>query len=76
MIKSKEFLFSINSSRDSIETVFKGKDFCQWLVSNNHMENEFKAENYFQELVNNKQIICIDRLDNSESMNHWYAFSK
>jgi hypothetical protein len=64
---------------ESIETIFNGNDFCQWLVSSGHIENESKAQNYCHELVANKQIVCIDRTQNEQNLdstNHWYAFSK
>ncbi len=38
------------------------------------MESELKAQNYCQDLVDHKQIVCIDRTENA--IDHWYAFSK
>ncbi|CAF3083061.1 unnamed protein product [Rotaria sp. Silwood2] len=48
---------SINSSLDSVETIFNEDDFCQWLISSGYMENESKAHNYCHALVNKKHII-------------------
>ncbi|CAF1241236.1 unnamed protein product [Rotaria sordida] len=70
---------SINSSMETIETIFNENDFSQWLISNGYTENELTAHHYCQELANKKQIICIDRIQNEEildSSNHWYAFTK
>lgn len=71
--------FSLNSSVDTVETIFNGNDFCQWLVSNGHVENDLKANDYCQKLMDNKHIVCINRVPSDQSldlMNHWYAFSK
>ncbi|CAF3391754.1 unnamed protein product [Rotaria socialis] len=70
---------SASGSMENIETTFNENEFCQWLVTNGHMENESIAHDYCQELVNKRQIICIDRTENENSQefdNHWYAFSK
>ncbi|CAF3574612.1 unnamed protein product [Adineta steineri] len=70
---------SMSNSLDTIGTIFNGNDFCQWLVSNNYIENESKANDYCQELMTNKHIVCINRIRNeqlSDSTNNWYAFSK
>jgi len=66
----------MSGSMDSIETIFNGNDFCQWLVSNGHMENDSKAQNFCQELVHDKKIVCIDQKDNIDPTDHWYAFTK
>lgn len=64
----------MSTSTDTIETIFNGNDFCQWLVSTGHVENESKAQNYCEELVKKKHIVCINRKESSP--NNWYAFSK
>ena len=64
-------LFSLNAS---IEPIFKGNEFCQWLVTKNFVENSIQAENYFQELLDNKEIICLTKTNDLSSSR--YAFSK
>jgi hypothetical protein len=64
---------------DSLEKTFSGNEFCQWLITNDYVENELLAETYFQQLRNNKQIICINQTQNEEDsdlLSNWYAFSK
>lgn len=65
---------------DSIETIFIGYDFCQWILTNNYVDNELLAENYLKKLIDNKQIICVNQTTNYEDTdllkNYWYAFSK
>jgi len=64
---------------DSIETIFTGKEFCQWIIINNYVENDCMAETYLKKLIDNKQIICINQKQNDEDMqllSNWYAFSK
>jgi hypothetical protein len=64
---------------DSIETIFIGNEFCQWIINNNYVENEFMAETYFKKLIDNKQIICINQKQDDEDidlLSNWYAFSK
>lgn len=71
-----EFLFSMNAS---YETTFDGNRFCQWLITNNHVENQFIAQNYLQKLIDQKQIICINQktLDSeNDILSNWYAFAK
>ncbi|UJR28564.1 hypothetical protein I4U23_009797 [Adineta vaga] len=70
---------SMNSSLDTMETIFNGNDFCQWLVSNSFVDNDLKAQDYCQELIEMKQIVCINRQAKEQtldSINHWYAFTK
>jgi hypothetical protein len=64
---------------DSIETSFIGNEFCQWLITNHHVENEFLAHIYFKQLIARKQIICLNQKpieDDTDILNNWYAFSK
>jgi hypothetical protein len=64
---------------DSIETSFLGNEFCQWLINNQHVENEYLAHIYLKELLAKKQIICINQNqteDDTDILKHWYAFSK
>lgn len=64
---------------DSIETIFIGNDFCQWIVNNQYVENEFLAENYLKKLIDTKQIICINQNQTDEEtdlLTNYYAFSK
>jgi hypothetical protein len=71
--------FSMNQSVDTVENTFNGSDFCQWLVLNSYLENEASAESYCKDLINQKQLMCINRLQNEGSINSatkWYAFSK
>jgi len=68
--------FSVNDSSDVVETVFNGNDFCQWLVSNGHMDDDNKAQDYCQDLINRKQLIRIDRGESTETDEQWFAFSK
>ena len=66
----------MSDSSEGIERIFNKTEFCQWLVSSNHAENESQAQNYFQELEANKQIICINRTGTIDQTTHWYAFTK
>ncbi len=69
-------MFSIN---DSIEVSFNGNEFCQWLITNHHVENEFLAHIYFKQLIDRRQIICINQKqtdDDTDILMNWYAFSK
>lgn len=66
----------MSDSSESNERIFNKIEFCQWLVSNGHVENESQAQNYCQELETNKQIICINRTPATDQSIHWYAFSK
>lgn len=59
-----------------MEQIFKKDDFCQWLISNGHVENESEARNYCEELQTRKQIICVNRSENIDQNNQWYAFTK
>lgn len=71
--------FSINQSVDTVESTFNGSDFCQWLVSNSYVDNDASAESYCKDLVNQKKLMSINRLQNEASINssaNWYAFSK
>ena len=72
-------LLSLFSTDDSIETIFLGNEFCQWLVNNQHMENEYLAQIYLKELLMKKQIICINQNqteDEIDIVKNWYVFSK
>jgi hypothetical protein len=63
----------------STETIFNGNEFCQWLVENDHIEDEIMAQTYIQQLLNNKQIVCVNQNENdvhSDLLSNWYAFSK
>ena len=63
----------------AMETIFNGNDFCQWLVSNGYLENDVRAQDYCQELVSMKHIVCINRIPKEEthdSVDNWYAFTK
>jgi hypothetical protein len=40
------------------------------------MDNESKAQQYCRELENKKQIVCVNRTDDGDLNDHWYAFSK
>jgi hypothetical protein len=66
----------MNSSTDTVESIFNGNDFCQWLVTNGHVEDESRAQNYCKELLNRKRIVCINRTQSDDLNNHWYAFTK
>ncbi|CAF0988230.1 unnamed protein product [Rotaria sp. Silwood1] len=37
------------------ETIFNGNQFCQWIITNGYVENEYMAQNYFQQLLDHKQ---------------------
>ncbi|CAF3775579.1 unnamed protein product [Rotaria sordida] len=61
------------------ETIFNGNQFCQWLITNGYVENEYMAQNYFQQLIDHKQITCINQKQNDQEhdpLSNWYAFSK
>ena len=80
-LSSGEFLdlsksFSLSESSDTMEQIFKKNDFCQWLISNGHVENDSEARNYCEELETRKQIICVNRSENTDQNNQWYAFTK
>ena len=69
----------MNQSTDVVEPTFKGNEFCQWLVTNSYIESEASAESYCQDLVNQKQLVRLNRLQSDVSINStaaWYAFSK
>jgi len=66
---------------DSIEPIFNGNEFCQWILTNNYVENQFMAQTYIQKLIDNKQIICVNQNQNEtdedmDLLSNWYAFSK
>ncbi|CAF4066751.1 unnamed protein product [Rotaria sp. Silwood2] len=61
------------------ETIFHGNQFCQWLITNGYVENEYMAQNYFQQLIDHKQVICINQKQKDNEFDlllSWYAFSK
>jgi hypothetical protein len=77
--KRFEIFFYIFSMNDSIETNFTGKEFCQWIITNNYVEDDLMAQTFFKKLIDNEQIICINQKQNDEDMDllsNWYAFSK
>jgi hypothetical protein len=63
----------------SSETIFKGNEFCQWLITHNYVENTVMAQTYFQQLIDNQQIILINQNQTDvdiDLLSNWYAFSK
>ena len=66
----------MSDSSEGNERIFNKSEFCQWLVSSGHAENESQAQNYCLELETNKQIICINRPGTTDQTTHWYAFAK
>lgn len=65
---------------ETFETIFNGSDFCQWLVANGRVDNEFSAQNFLQTLLNNKKLICLNQNSSDETnedfSTRWFAFSK
>jgi hypothetical protein len=63
---------------DSMEKIFNGNEFCQWLITNGYVENELMFQTYLKELINDKHIICINQQQNEDMdlLTNWYAFSK
>lgn len=69
----------MDGSINTMETIFSESEFCDWLVVNGYMQDESRAHSYCRELMNKKQIVCIDRVQNEQISNvtdHWYAFTK
>ena len=56
------------------ENHFHEMEFSEWLVFNHHAENEFLAQTYFQQLIDNGKIICVQNNSTDPSENT-YTFS-